>query len=1310
MGQWFSSVTTQARNDVADVQAEARKLEAFTDGADEGPQAEEAFVDNKDDDDDDDAQERNAKERMSQLFRKATAAVGESGIGKTFTLTYLISSNLVSPDTYANLNSGKPVDDDQLEACAWNRRLGLRGGVAKSPRILHIPLQYMEDSEKMEEEIREMEEFLDWVPSYKLNTSWKFRNPQVFCPLVESGDAGSPCQVVFSHSNEVHSLFRFYNLKTLHNWIKSGLDIMAERTMEGELDQEYFQTMLRLLLPAGTDLNMELEKYTADSAAYMPPLTAWVEKVAGRSIVFRTLRIGPQAGQATPADLLRALVAQYEVNTLFMAPDRLKPDTRSALLQAFAAEDPEGPWELLAADLQDGKENGEDILECLPAILELVCVFAPGVPGTFVDTLGVSDRHTVRRKRQREMETHLRNVLVMLPKNLRACTALYTHLRQSPFMAAWVKERATQPDSSTWERNLTIMLTLEKEGCNPERKHKTLGSEVGVPYLLKQQEHLKGTMEGPCTKTKQYLVPLMRHLLMEVVKMSGKDADRLAPQLAQSIKVFYSFPSLGMALTQSPEQLGRRGAPREALAPEVLQQLREATRVDEFVAELMMPQVRAAAQQMVALDAELAKTQVEVSNLAERFGYFGAMDKLRGPFKDLVLDKVKRLDKKQLRDTWMGPTSVFRETFNNLMLGFRDEIYQRAPGVLGVKTKLAEAAVARVMESLETVLAVEPARTLLTVLHPSYSWQHHTLPLSSYLEEAVMEVWSSRMEELHQWLMGPYQDKLVARSISKLMTPTCMALLGTVDQVKEEHQLDPKKWPDIVALVFDRYGLKEEIRKAFKRAFVPPRGSPIRLYKLLLEEVLEELQDSLPTAELHANLLSAKQRCRSPTEWAQTVQSLLRVTLHKQLVKLGDAYEQCILTLLEEQYLELRMRLYEKMMPHVKKSVSRTQSVFIPAFFQFTRVLLGIVGSHNGTVNQQLRDLSDLILAKRLSLAEQLNPEAWLGAVLKQLPKSGDAQQDASRQQLLQAALRCAFTRLAQQQQRHSQLWSLAPLPPPAVQPAAATQPAATAVQPAASAQSNWDRSGVSVTAEEMARFKEHVEGAGFVLLDCPSAGNNCMLYAVLHQMIGVRLDAYDAERVEGYRARMAALLREELDSEAALLDADGGGPQALGDESWHLRLARLAGVEEETAAAVKRAANEHLRGLEAGAQLNLLDLSLLRGMLGWDNMRVVVFNPTFDAARDYSNVMWEPADPERARDVLIANVWAGWWSGVSSPGARGELNHFMVVQRRVQQLGAGPGSASTGAAQNLSPGAAYGRHKRHAAEEPSEPNKQPRR
>lgn len=78
----------------------------------------------------------------------------------------------------------------------------------------------------------------------------------------------------------------------------------------------------------------------------------------------------------------------------------------------------------------------------------------PGCPQV-IDTLGVNDLNSVRRKTQRELEHTLRNALVVTSKSLQTCGELYRHLAQSPFVGAVVRERA---EGRAWERRLDVML------------------------------------------------------------------------------------------------------------------------------------------------------------------------------------------------------------------------------------------------------------------------------------------------------------------------------------------------------------------------------------------------------------------------------------------------------------------------------------------------------------------------------------------------------------------------------------------------------------------------------------------------------------------------------------------------------------------------------------------------------------------------------------------------------------------------------------------------------------------------------------
>lgn len=175
-------------------------------------------------------------------------------------------------------------------------------------------------------------------------------------------------------------------------------------SLEGDVDISFFEKMWSLLVPRGTDILAESARFREDPDSYLAPLLPWLERLVGRAFIFRTGTAAAAATGNTAAptiggssssssavggcyqpepDLLRDLVALNDVNTIMMAAERMPEAQQTALLRAFAAQDPEGPWdELLAALAEPGldKHARDEMLEALPACLDFVAVFAP-MPG-----------------------------------------------------------------------------------------------------------------------------------------------------------------------------------------------------------------------------------------------------------------------------------------------------------------------------------------------------------------------------------------------------------------------------------------------------------------------------------------------------------------------------------------------------------------------------------------------------------------------------------------------------------------------------------------------------------------------------------------------------------------------------------------------------------------------------------------------------------------------------------------------------------------------------------------------------------------
>ncbi len=170
--------------------------------------------------------------------------------------------------------------------------------------------------------------------------------------------------------------------------------------------------------------------------------------------------------------------------------------------------------------------------------------------------------------------------------------------------------------------------------------------------------------------------------------------------------------------------------------------------------------------------------------------------------------------------------------------------------------------------------------------------------------------------------------------------------------------------------------------------------------------------------------------------------------------------------------------------------------------------------------------------------------------------------------------------------------------------------------------------------------------------------------------MLGIPLDIPPtedtADQVAAWRRRLVSLMTGLLQAEEALLRVPDVDLSTLGDESWHVRLAAAAGVRTQDVAAARRAAAEHLQRLSSGEQLTAVDLAALRLLPGWGNVQFIVYNPTWGPQQGYCSVGDEPEDPTLKREVHLANVWYSWVRGdpgCREPGARGELNHFMVVR-----------------------------------------------
>lgn len=84
---------------------------------------------------------------------------------------------------------------------------------------------------------------------------------------------------------------------------------------------------------------------------------------------------------------------------------------------------------------------------------------------------------------------------------------------------------------------------------------------------------------------------------------------------------------------------------------------------------------------------------------------------------------------------------------------------------------------------------------------------------------------------LAERLTGHLRDEVVAVSTKELMVPTLLAFLeASIPEVKD----DRERWERTVRLVLNEYGLQEDIRDAFRKAFTPYRnggGSPMHLYR-----------------------------------------------------------------------------------------------------------------------------------------------------------------------------------------------------------------------------------------------------------------------------------------------------------------------------------------------------------------------------------------------------------------------------------------------------------------------------------------------
>ncbi len=174
---------------------------------------------------------------------------------------------------------------------------------------------------------------------------------------------------------------------------------LPARSLEGDVDVNFFEKMWSLLVPRGTDIYAETARFRRDPGAYLAPLSPWLERLAGGAYIFRTRQaasatasntVGGGSGSGAihgcyqpEPDLLRDLVALHDVNTLLMAAERMPEGQQRALLRAFAAQDPEGPWGDLVAELAApglDKRARDEMLEALPACLQYVGVFAP-MPG-----------------------------------------------------------------------------------------------------------------------------------------------------------------------------------------------------------------------------------------------------------------------------------------------------------------------------------------------------------------------------------------------------------------------------------------------------------------------------------------------------------------------------------------------------------------------------------------------------------------------------------------------------------------------------------------------------------------------------------------------------------------------------------------------------------------------------------------------------------------------------------------------------------------------------------------------------------------
>jgi len=194
-----------------------------------------------------------------------------------------------------------------------------------------------------------------------------------------------------------------------------------------------------------------------------------------------------------------------------------------------------------------------------------------------------------------------------------------------------------------------------------------------------------------------------------------------------------------------------------------------------------------------------------------------------------------------------------------------------------------------------------------------------------------------------------------------------------------------------------------------------------------------------------------------------------------------------------------------------------------------------------------------------------------------------------------------------------------------------------------------------AVTSDDLLTFVNNLQDQCLVLQDVSSQGNNCLIHAVMSQVLGFS----DSDVAQQARQLLADKLQQQLQQERL---QGGQGLVTSAILSWHNCLGGSSTEEEQ-----QQVLENHLTGVRGAALLCDVELSLLVAVVQEQySMQLELFSPKLSGP-GHSRVLTDPIAASEAT-IRIAHVDAAWLQAYQAKAelpTACQLNHFVVVMEQ---------------------------------------------